>query len=197
MKTLLLPLLILAASVQTDVKELAIGSAAPLFDLKMTTTTGASVSLTDIRKENGTLLIFTSNTCPWVHAWEDRYNEVARIAEANRIGVVFVNPNEATRAQGESMDDMKARAEKNGYGFTYAMDTDHKLADAYGATRTPHVYLMDKTNTLVYVGAIDDNSRNAAAVEKRYLSDALSQVGKGHVVTTTTSRALGCTIKRK
>jgi peroxiredoxin len=197
MKTLLLPLLILAASVQTDVKELAIGSAAPLFDLKMTTTTGASVSLTDIRKENGTLLIFTSNTCPWVHAWEDRYNEVARIAEANRIGVVFVNPNEATRAQGESMDDMKARAEKNGYGFTYAMDADHKLADAYGATRTPHVYLMDKTNTLVYVGAIDDNSRNAAAVEKRYLSDALSQVGKGHVVTTTTSRALGCTIKRK
>ena len=197
MKTLLLPLLILAASVQTDVKELAIGSAAPLFDLKMTTTTGASVSLTDIRKENGTLLIFTSNTCPWVHAWEDRYNEVARIAEANRIGVVFVNPNEATRAQGESMDDMKARAEKNGYGFTYAMDADHKLADAYGATRTPHVYLMDKTNTLVYVGAIDDNRRNAAAVEKRYLSDALSQVGKGHVVTTTTSRALGCTIKRK
>lgn len=197
MKTLLLPLLILAASVQADVKELAIGSAAPLFDLKMTTTTGASVSLTDIRKENGTLLIFTSNTCPWVHAWEDRYNEVARIAEANRIGVVFVNPNEATRAQGESMDDMKARAEKNGYGFTYAMDADHKLADAYGATRTPHVYLMDKTNTLVYVGAIDDNSRNAAAVEKRYLSDALSQVGKGHVVTTTTSRALGCTIKRK
>lgn len=197
MKTLLLPLLILAVSVQTDVKELAIGSAAPLFDLKMTTTTGASVSLTDIRKENGTLLIFTSNTCPWVHAWEDRYNEVARIAEANRIGVVFVNPNEATRAQGESMDDMKARAEKNGYGFTYAMDADHKLADAYGATRTPHVYLMDKTNTLVYVGAIDDNSRNAAAVEKRYLSDALSQVGKGHVVTTTTSRALGCTIKRK
>lgn len=197
MKTLLLPLLILAVSVQTDVKELAIGSAAPLFDLKMTTTTGASVSLTDIRKENGTLLIFTSNTCPWVHAWEDRYNEVARIAEANRIGVVFVNPNEATRSQGESMDDMKARAEKNGYGFTYAMDADHKLADAYGATRTPHVYLMDKTNTLVYVGAIDDNSRNAAAVEKRYLSDALSQVGKGHVVTTTTSRALGCTIKRK
>jgi peroxiredoxin len=197
MKTLALPLLMLALAVQTDVKELAVGSAAPQFDLKMTTTTGSSVSLADIRKENGTLLIFTSNTCPWVHAWEDRYNEMARIAEANRIGVVFVNPNEATRAQGESMDDMKARAEKLGYAFTYAMDTDHKLADAYGATRTPHVYLMDKSNTLVYVGAIDDNSRNAAAVEKRYLADALAQVGKGQAVTTATSRALGCTIKRK
>jgi peroxiredoxin len=197
MKTLFLPLLILALAVQTDVKELAVGSAAPLFDLTMTTTTGTSVSLADIRKENGILLIFTSNTCPWVHAWEDRYNEMARIAEANRIGVLFVNPNEATRAQGESMDDMKARAEKLGYAFTYAMDTDHKLADAYGATRTPHVYLMDKSNTLVYVGAIDDNSRNAAAVEKRYLADALAQVGKGQAVTTATSRALGCTIKRK
>jgi len=197
MKSLLYPILLLAVAVQTDVKELAVGSAAPLFDLKMTTTTGASVSLADIRKENGTLLIFTSNTCPWVHAWEDRYNEVARIAEANKIGVVFVNPNEATRGQGESMDDMKARAEKLGYGFAYAMDADHKLADAYGATRTPHVYLMDKTNTLVYVGAIDDNSRNAGAVEKRYLADALTQVGKGQAVTTTASRALGCTIKRK
>lgn len=197
MKILALPILLLALVVQTDVKELAVGSAAPLFDVKMTTTTGASVSLADVKKENGTLLIFSSNTCPWVHAWEDRYNEVARIAEANKIGVLFVNPNEATRGQGESMDDMKARAEKMGYAFTYAMDADHKLADAYGATRTPHVYLMDKTNTLVYVGAIDDNSRDASAVEKRYLADALGQVGKGQAVATTTSRALGCTIKRK
>lgn len=197
MKILALPILLLALVVQTDVKELAVGSAAPLFDVKMTTTSGASVSLADVKKENGTLLIFTSNTCPWVHAWEDRYNEVARIAEANKIGVLFVNPNEATRGQGESMDDMKARAEKMGYAFTYAMDADHKLADAYGATRTPHVYLMDKTNTLVYVGAIDDNSRDASAVEKRYLADALGQVGKGQAVATTTSRALGCTIKRK
>lgn len=197
MKLLAIPILMIAFLAQTDVKELAVGSAGPLFDQKMQTTAGTSVSLADVKKENGTLLIFTSNTCPWVHAWEDRYNEMARIAEANNIGVLYVNPNEATRGQGESMADMKARGEKLGYAFTYALDQDHRLADAYGATRTPHVYLMDKNNTLVYVGAIDDNSRDASAVEKRYLADALAQVGKGQPVATTTSRALGCTIKRK
>lgn len=197
MKIIALPILMLTLLLNADVKELEIGSAAPMFDYKMATTAGPEVSLADVKKANGTLLIFTSNTCPWVHAWEDRYNEVARIAADNNIGVVFVNPNEATRSQGESMADMKARAEKLGYAFTYALDRDHRLADAYGATRTPHVYLMDKSNKLVYVGAIDDNSRDRNAVEKRYLADALAQVGKGQAVTTTNSRALGCTIKRR
>jgi hypothetical protein len=110
--------------------------------------------------------------------------------------MVAVNPNEAPRNQGSSLADMKVRAEEIGYTFPYALDKNHKLADAYGATRTPHVYLLNKDNVLVFVGAIDDNSRSAADVENTYLADAMKELASGKKITRATSRAIGCTIKR-
>jgi peroxiredoxin len=196
MKLLILLLTSLIFNSSADIKELDIGKTGPMFDYKMTTTEGTETSLTQIKKANGTLLIFTSNTCPWVHAWENRYNEVAQLASAANVGVVFVNPNEATRTEGESLADMRKRKQDKGYTFTYALDKDHKLADAYGATRTPHVYLLDKNNKLVFVGAIDDNSRDRAAVDAYYIKDALADLTAGRTISTPTSRALGCTIKR-
>lgn len=197
MKLLILLLSGLLLNATAEVKELEIGKTGPMFDVKMTTTEGTQISLAQIKKSNGTLLIFTSNTCPWVHAWENRYNEVAQLAAAANVGVLFVNPNEATRAQGESLEDMRKRKQDKGYAFTYALDKDHKLADAYGATRTPHVYLMDKNNKLVFVGAIDDNSRNREEVDAYYIKDALADLSAGRAIATPTSRALGCTIKRQ
>ena len=197
MKLLILLLSGLLLNSTADVKELEIGKTGPMFDVKMTTTEGTQTSLAQVKKSNGTLLIFTSNTCPWVHAWENRYNEVAHLAAAANVGVLFVNPNEATRAEGESLEDMRKRKQDKGYAFTYALDKDHKLADAYGATRTPHVYLMDKNNKLVFVGAIDDNSRNRDEVDAYYIKDALADLSAGRAIATPTSRALGCTIKRQ
>lgn len=197
MKLLILLLSGLLLNATADVKELEVGKTGPMFDVKMTTTEGTQTSLAQVKKANGTLLIFTSNTCPWVHAWENRYNEVAQLAAAANVGVLFVNPNEATRAQGESLEDMRKRKQDKGYAFTYALDKDHKLADAYGATRTPHVYLMDKNNKLVFVGAIDDNSRNREEVDAYYIKDALADLSAGRAIATPTSRALGCTIKRQ
>jgi peroxiredoxin len=196
MKLLILLLSGLLLNATADVKELEIGKTGPMFDAKMTTTEGTQTSLAQVKKTNGTLLIFTSNTCPWVHAWENRYNEVARLAAAANVGVLFVNSNEATRAEGESLEDMRKRKQDKGYTFAYALDKDHKLADAYGATRTPHVYLMDKNNKLVFVGAIDDNSRNRDDVDAYYIKDALADLSAGRAIATPTSRALGCTIKR-
>ncbi len=196
MKLILTLILSMTMFATNEIKELEIGKTGPMLDYKMTTTEGTEISLSSVKKANGTLLVFTSNTCPWVHAWENRYNEVAQLAAAANVGVVFVNPNEATRKEGESLADMAKRKQDKGYAFTYALDKDHKLADAYGATRTPHVYLLDKNNKLVFVGAIDDNSRDRSAVEKYYIKDALSQLAGGKPIATPTSRALGCTIKR-
>lgn len=196
MKLLLTLIASLALIATADIKELEVGKTGPMFDYKMTTTEGTETSLAQIKKANGTLLIFTSNTCPWVHAWENRYNEVAQMAAAANVGVIYVNPNEATRAEGESLADMRKRKQDKGYAFTYALDKDHKLADAYGATRTPHVYLLDKNNKLVFVGAIDDNSRDRDAVDAYYIKDALADLTAGRAISTPTSRALGCTIKR-
>lgn len=184
MKLLILLLSGLLLNATADVKELEIGKTGPMFDVKMTTTEGTQTSLAQVKKTNGTLLIFTSNTCPWVHAWENRYNEVARLAAAANVGVLFVNSNEATRAEGESLEDMRKRKQDKGYTFAYALDKDHKLADAYGATRTPHVYLMDKNNKLVFVGAIDDNSRNRDDVDAYYIKDALADLSAGRAIAT-------------
>lgn len=187
---------LLAFTGTNELRELQIGEAGPMFDYKMMDISGEEISMNDVKGENGTLLIFSCNTCPFVHAWEDRYLEISELAKANGIGMITVNPNEAIRDQGESLADNQARASKIGYTFPYTIDVDHQLADAYGATRTPHVYLMNSDNVLVFRGAIDDNSRSAADVQNTYLRDAILELVSGREITTPTSRAIGCTIKR-
>jgi len=179
-----------------EVKELELGKTGPMFNYVMDEVSGKKVTLNDAKGENGTLLIFSCSTCPYVRAWEDRYLQISKLAKELQIGMIAVNPNEATRNEGASLADMKKRSDEIGYTFQYALDKNHQLADAYGATRTPHVYLMNKDNVLVFVGAIDDNSRSAADVENHYLADAMKELAAKKTITTSYSRALGCTIKR-
>jgi hypothetical protein len=190
-------LLFIAAKPSNDFIELQIGQVGPMFDYEMLNIDGTMLTMNDVKGENGTLLIFSCNTCPFVHAWEDRYLEIEKLAAASGIGMIYVNPNEDIRDKGESMEDNRERAAMIGYTAPYTIDTNHQLADAYGATRTPHVYLMDASNVLVFRGAIDDNSRSAADVQNTYLADAINQLLAGETITTPTSRAIGCTIKRK
>jgi len=176
--------------------ELPIGEKALMTDVKMQDITGSMISLADVAGENGLLVVFTSNTCPWVHRWEDRYVEIGALAKEKNIGMIALNPNEPARGQGESMNDMIKRAADYNYNFHYALDKDHKLADAYGALHTPHIYLFDSDMTLVYRGAIDDNARSAAEVQNHYLRDAINSLTAGEPIAVTSSRSLGCTIKR-
>ncbi|MCH8523861.1 MAG: redoxin family protein [Balneolales bacterium] len=185
------------AITSTDMQELEIGQVGPMFDYEMMNIDGNMITMNAVKGENGTLLIFSCNTCPFVHAWEDRYLEIEQLAAANGIGMLYVNPNEDIRDRGESIADNLERATMIGYTVPYTIDTDHQLADAYGATRTPHVYLMDSNNVLVFRGAIDDNSRSASDVQNTYLRDAILELAAGQPITTPTSRAIGCTIKRK
>lgn len=197
---LTIPAIVLLFTLNTNsavMEELAIGEVGPMFDYQMMNIDGNMISLDDVKKENGTLLIFSCNTCPFVHAWEDRYLEIEQLAAANGIGMIYVNPNEDIRDRGESVSDNLERATMIGYTAPYTIDTDHQLADAYGATRTPHVYLMNSDNVLVFRGAIDDNSRSASDVQNTYLRDAILELAAGQQITTPTSRAIGCTIKRK
>jgi peroxiredoxin len=198
-KLALLPLMAflwLVIPTKNEIQELAVGTKGPMMDYQMDEISGKKITLNDVKGANGTLLIFSCSTCPYVRAWEDRYLTISQLAKELNIGMIAVNPNEATRNQGSSLADMKKRADEVGYTFHYALDKDHKLADAYGATRTPHVYLLNKDNTLVFVGAIDDNSRSAADVENTYLADAMKELASGKSISQATSRAIGCTIKR-
>ena len=175
---------------------LDIGSKAPATDQEVEDTSGRTWTLNEAAEANGLLVMFSCNTCPWVAKWEDRYNRLSTIADANDIGMIVLNPNERIRNRGESMEDMRLRAQKQDYNFTYALDRDHIIADAFGATRTPEVFLFDDNMTLVYHGAIDDNANDSNEVEANYVEDAMNALLSGAEITQKETRSLGCTIKR-
>ncbi|MGZ4034345.1 MAG: thioredoxin family protein [Bacteroidia bacterium] len=175
--------------------ELEIGKAIPAADVKMMDVNGKEVSLSDVKGENGLLVMFTCNTCPYVKLSEARILEVAKLAKANKIGVICINSNEAQRADDDSFDAMKKYAKGQGYDFSYVVDKNSVVADAFGATRTPHCFLFDKKG-LVYRGAIDDNIKDANDAKEHYLKDAITAVGTGKPVKTNSSKSVGCSIKR-
>ena len=144
----------------------------------------------------GLLVIFSCNTCPWVIKWEDRYPVVQELATVNDIGIILLNPNEDYRDKGDGMEDMILHAEKAGYNLPYVLDKNHRVADAFGASRTPQVYLFNAEDKLIYVGAIDDNANSAADVEEFYVEDAIEQLSAGQAITRSSTKSIGCTIKR-
>jgi glutathione peroxidase-family protein len=176
-------------------KELDLGSILPLGDIKMADISGKDVSLNDAKGKNGLLVIFSCNTCPWVIAWEDRYVELAETYKDKGVGIVAINSNEKQFETVDSMKEMQAHAKEQGYNFYYTMDNGSKLASEFGATRTPHVYLFDKKDKLVYRGAIDDNARKPDKVENTYLADAIDNMLTGSAIDPAATKALGCAIK--
>jgi peroxiredoxin len=179
----------------TTLTELEIGAAIPKADYKMLDVNGKEVTLTDVKGENGLLVMFSCNTCPYVKLSETRIREVAAFAKRNKIGVIVVNSNEAQREAEDSYDEMKKYAKAQGYDFSYVVDKNSQLANAFGATRTPHVFLFDKKG-LVYRGAIDDNIKDATAVKESFLKDAIVAVGVGKPVKVNSTKSVGCSIKR-
>ena len=181
------------ASIQAA--ELGIGSQMPNTDYLLNDISGNQITLNEIKGENGTLIIFSCNTCPWVIRWEDRYVEIANSYLQKGIGMIAINSNVARFNGDDSLYKMKKHAKEKKYNFPYAQDPKAKLAYAFGATKTPHVYLFNDKENLVYRGAIDDNARDADAVEEPFLSNAIDQLLAGRKIKKTTSKAIGCSIK--
>ncbi len=175
--------------------ELEIGKTIPSATYKMMDISGKEVALSDVKGENGLLVIFSCNTCPYVKLSESRIKESAALAKKNKVGVILVNSNEAQRSDDDSYDAMKKYAAVQGYDFSYVVDKNSQLANAFGATRTPHCFLFDNKG-LVYRGAIDDNIKDAKDAKEHYLQDAIIAVGTGKPVKTNSSKSVGCSIKR-
>ncbi|WP_306641569.1 redoxin family protein [Sanyastnella coralliicola] len=186
-----------------EMESLEIGAAAPMVKYEMTDVNGQQHSLTSLAQENGVLVVFSCNTCPFVvgrdgksDGWEDRYNEVYGVAKEAGVGMVLVNSNEAKREGADSMEEMVSHAKSEGYMMPYVEDKNHQLADAFGARTTPHVFLFNKDMKLVYKGAIDDNVDSGKEVKEHYLMDALGQLKDGEEITVSSTKPLGCSIKR-
>lgn len=177
--------------------QIEIGEKAKYTDVEMLSVNGERVSLADVSKENGLLVMFSCNTCPFVKRWEDRYSQVKAWADNNDVGMIVLNSNYKNRNGVDSYDAMKKHASDNDYNFHYVVDENSQIANAFGGQTTPHVFLFDDDMELVYKGAIDDNYKNAADVKKHYLKDALVSLGNERKVAVAETRPVGCSIKRK
>lgn len=175
-------------------KPIALGSQLPRPDRSLDAATGSSVTLSGLQRENGLVVIFWGNTCPWVHRWEDRVVEIAREHAARGFGFVAVNSNDPVAYPGDDLEAMRERAAD--YPFPYVLDRGAELAAAFGASRTPQVFVFGPDGRLAYTGAVDDAPREDSGVERPYLRTALSALGEGEEVPSPVTRAFGCTIKR-
>ena len=175
---------------------LPIGAEMPKADVKMKDISGKDVSMRDALKQNGVLVMFSCNTCPYVIKNQVRTISISEYALKMNIGVILLNSNEAMRNSDDSYDDMKAYAKEQQYRWNYVVDTNHEIADAFGANRTPECFLFDKNLKLVYHGAIDDNPSDASAVNRQHLKEAITELSGNREITVKESRSVGCTIKR-
>jgi len=200
MKKLLLlaiPVLALSALSFMTGDPLPIGSAMPKADLKMKDVSGREISMSEARNDNGLLVMFSCNTCPFVIKNQQRTLAISNYAATQNVGVIILNSNEAQRDDADSFEAMKSYAKSQQYKCSYVLDKNNEVADAFGANRTPECFLFDKHLKLVYHGAIDDNPTDAAAVSREHLKTAINELVAGKDISVKESRSVGCTIKRK
>ena len=175
---------------------LPIGSNMPKADLKMQDISGKEVAMQDAKKENGVLVMFSCNTCPYVVKNQERTLAISKYATENKVGVIILNSNEALRADDDSYAAMQTYAKEQGYKWNYVVDKGNQVADAFGANRTPECFLFDKNLKLVYHGAIDNSPQDESAITRVHLKEAINEMVAGKEVTVKESRSVGCTIKR-
>ncbi len=182
---------------------LEVGQKAPFLDREMPGVDGINHTLNSTMGPNGTVVVFSCNTCPFVvgngeksEGWEGRYNELAARLEGLGFGMILVNSNEAKREGVDSMEAMVEHAKAASYTVPYVVDANHELADAFGAMKTPHVYMLDAAGTLIYTGAIDDNVNRSSEVSERYVLQAAKSASRGESISISSTPAVGCSIKR-
>jgi peroxiredoxin len=169
-------------------------------DFKLRNVDGKYYSMADFPDAKGFVVIFSCNHCPYVVAYEDRMIELHKEFAPKGFPVIAINPNDSVLQPQDSFVNMQKRAKEKNFPFLYLHDAEQKVFPKYGATRTPHVFLLKRDGRdlkVAYIGAIDDNHQDVAKVENKYLSNAINAVISGRNPDPNFTRAIGCTIKAK
>ncbi len=169
-------------------------------DFKLKNIDGKMVSLSDYKDAKGFIVVFTCNHCPVAKAYEDRIIALDNKYRPLHYPVIAINPNDPTIVAEDDFATMQQRAKAKNYGFPYLVDETQNIAKAYGATRTPHVFVLQKSGTdyiVKYIGAIDDNMDDPSAVKEKYVEEAVDALLAGKPITTNNTKAIGCGIKWK
>lgn len=181
---------------KTDSDGYGIGDIAT--DFKLQNVDGNMVSLADYKNAKGFIITFTCNTCPYAVAYEDRIMALDKKYASKGFPVIAIMPNNTNVKPGDGMDAMKARAEEKGYTFPYLIDEGQEIYPKFGASKTPHIFILEKTkqgNIVRYIGAIDDNYKDASAVKEKYVENAVDALLDSKEVEKKQTRAIGCSIK--
>jgi peroxiredoxin len=168
-------------------------------DFKLKNVDGKMVSLSDFKNSKGVIVVFDCNTCPYSKAYKDRIVALNNKYADKGFPVININSNDR-ESSGESFDDMVEMAKSSGYNFPYLSDDTQSVARSFGATNTPHVFLLKKNEkdfTVAYVGAIDNNPRDGSSANKKYVEDAVNAILAGQSVPNAKTKAVGCGIKWK
>ncbi len=195
-KSLIFSMFLLLAGATSEKYALEVGDTAMDFELK--NVDGKMLSLKSNKDAKGYILVFTCNTCPYSQMYEDRLIALHEKYADKGYPVFAVQPNSPEKSPGDSYPKMQERAKEKGFPFPYVMDETQEVTSAYGATNTPHVYVLNKEGNdfkIAYIGAIDNNSRNASAATRHYVQEAIDGLIGGADVETTKTKAIGCTIK--
>lgn len=169
-------------------------------DFKLKNIDGKMVSLSDFKTAKGFIVIFTCNHCPYAKKYEDRIIELDKKYKSQGYPVIAINPNDPNVQPEDGYQQMIERAKQKGFTFPYLLDEGQKIYPQYGATKTPHVFVLQKENgknIVKYIGAIDNNYDNPNDVSEYYAQDAVNALIKGEPVKMTKTVAIGCTIKVK
>jgi len=169
-------------------------------DFKLKNVDGRIVSLAAYKDAKGFIIVFDCNTCPYSRAYDERIVALSKKYAPQNFPLIAINANDPESSSGDSFDNMVKDARRKGYDFPYLVDETQEVAKAYGATNTPHVFVLIKNGsnlTVAYIGTIDDNARNPSDVTKKYVENAVDALLAGKPVTTTKTRAVGCGIKWK
>lgn len=169
-------------------------------DFKLKNIDGKMVSLSDFKNAKGFIVVFTCNHCPYAKKYEDRIVELDKKYKDQGYPVIAINPNDPNVQPEDGYQQMIERAKQKGFTFPYLVDEGQKIYPQYGATKTPHVFVLKKENgknIVKYIGAIDNNYDNPNDVSEYYAQDAVNALIKGEPVKMTKTVAIGCTIKVK
>ncbi|PKP50400.1 MAG: thioredoxin family protein [Bacteroidetes bacterium HGW-Bacteroidetes-11] len=167
-------------------------------DFKLKNIDGKFVSMSDYADAKGFIVIFTCNHCPFSVAYEDRIIDIDLKYKELGYPVIAINPNDPALVPADSFNEMKKRSDEKGFTFPYLFDDGQRVFPVYGATRTPHIYLLNKEKDglkVAYIGAIDNNHQDASAVSEKYLENAVNALIKGDKPAVDFTKAVGCTIK--
>jgi peroxiredoxin len=169
-------------------------------DFRLKNFDGKFVALSDYKDSKGVILIFDCNTCPYSKAYNDRIIALHKKYASKGFPVVTINSNDGEQSPGDSFDEMVARAKRKKYDFPYLLDESQHVARTFGATNTPHVFVLRSESgkfVVSYIGTIDNNSRDGSRADKKYVEDAVNALLEGKRVPLETTKAIGCGIKWK